>query len=85
MSNRTPVGKVLHFFTKISVAVIELSGTLKVGDRIEVEGPNTKLAQNVESMQIEHKPIQSAGKGQSVGMKLSGLAHEGDAVFKVGD
>ena len=49
------VGHVIHFFSKINVAVVELMLPLSVGDRILVKGPSTDFEQIVESMQIEGK------------------------------
>ncbi|MEM2865772.1 MAG: hypothetical protein QXM46_03960 [Candidatus Hadarchaeales archaeon] len=77
------VGKVSHYFTKIGVAVVDLSGELKVGDRISIEGPTTNLQQVVESMQIEHQNVQSAGAGQSVGLKVAQRVREKDLVYKL--
>ncbi len=78
------VGKITHYFTKIGVAVVELSDELKVGDRISIEGATTNLQQTVNSMQIEHEDVQSAGAGQSIGMKVEQRAREGDLVYKLG-
>jgi putative protease len=82
MGEKKPIGKITHYFTKIGVAVIELSGELKVGDKISVEGATTNIKQTVDSMQIEHKSVQAAGKGQSIGLRISDRAREGDDVFK---
>jgi putative protease len=82
--DRKLVGKITHYFTKISVAVVELSSELKAGDRILIEGMATDFQQGVESMQIEHEKIEKAGKGQSVGLKMEQRVREGDLVFKVG-
>jgi putative protease len=76
------VGHVTHFFSKIGVAVVELTAPLVVGDRILVKGPSTDFEQIVESMQIEHKNIQGAEAGQSIGLKLAQQAKERDAVYK---
>ena len=76
------VGSVLHFFTKINVAVLELSTSLSVGDQILVKGPTTDFEQAVESMQIEHENIQKAEKGQSIGLKMAQRAREKDVVYK---
>jgi translation elongation factor EF-1alpha len=81
MGEKKSVGKVTHYFSKIGVAVIELSANLGVGDKISIEGPTTNLQQTVESMQIEHKPIQSAKSGQAIGMKVADKVREGDDVF----
>ncbi len=78
------VGKISHYFTKIGVGVIELSDELKVGDRISIEGATTNIQQTVDSMQIEHQNVQSAGPGQSIGLKIVERAREGDIVYKLG-
>ena len=64
------VGRVSHFFRKISVAVIELKDAVSVGDRILIKGPTTNIEQTVESMEIEHESVQRAGAGQSIGLKV---------------
>ncbi len=80
--NVVEVGRVTHFFSKISVAVVELKAPLAVGDRILVKGPSTDFEQVVESMQIEHKNIQRAEAGQSIGLKMAEPAKEKDVVYK---
>ena len=77
------VGKATHFYDNISVAVIELSGTLKVGDTIAVRGHTTNFEQPVEQMQIEHKEVKSAKKGKSIGLKVQELVREHDTVYKL--
>ena len=80
--NIVEVGRITHFFSKINVAVVELTAPLAVGDRILVKGPSTDFEQAVESMQIEHQNIPRAEAGQSIGLKLAQLAKEKDAVYK---
>lgn len=80
---RKLVGKVSHFYTKIGVAVVELSGELRIGDRIAIEGPGGSFEQTVSSMQIEKAPISSARAGQSIGLKVEGRTREGDSVFRI--
>jgi putative protease len=77
------VGKITHFFTKISVAIVELTNTLSVGDKILVQGPNTDFEQTVESMQIEHKNVNVAYAGQSIGLKVKQKVRETDRVYKI--
>lgn len=77
------VGKVVHFYPKISVAVIELEDVLKVGDKISIEGKTTNFSQIVESMQVEHQDIKEATKGQTIGLKVIERAREGDRVYKI--
>lgn len=78
------IGKVTHYFGNIGVAVIELSGTLKEGDVIRiVGGQDTDFNQKVESMEIEHKKVMGAKKGDAVGLKVSQKVREGYKVYKV--
>ena len=79
------VGKVTHFFDKISVAVVELSAPLKVGDKIKFKRGEEEFEQTIGSMQIEHEPVKAAKKGQAIGMKTKGIVHEGTEVLKVTD
>ncbi len=76
------VGKITHFFPKINVAVIELRVQLKVGDTITVKGPSTDFEQRVDSMQIEHKSVEVAEAGQSIGLKVKDRVRETDTVYK---
>ncbi len=77
------VGKVTHFFTKASVAVVEVSGSLSVGDRILIKGVTTNVEQTVNSMQIEHVAVERVEQGQAIGLKADGRVREGDIVYKV--
>ncbi|MGB8951348.1 MAG: hypothetical protein WCC06_01590 [Candidatus Aminicenantales bacterium] len=78
------IGKMAHYFSKIGVGVLELTvGELKVGDTIRIKGHTTDFYQKVESMQVEHKPVESAKKGDSVGLRVEGHVRDGDRVFKV--
>jgi hypothetical protein len=63
------IGQVTHFFSKINVAVVELTLSLSVGDRILIKGPSTDFNQTVTSIQIDHEEIQRAESRQSVGLK----------------
>lgn len=80
---RIEVGKVAHYYTKIGVAVINLTNDLKIGDEILIRGKTTELRQKVESMQIEHKNVEIAKAGQSIGLKVNEKVKEGDIVYKI--
>ena len=81
--NLVEVGRVTHFYTRISVAVVDLSGDLVVGDRVVVRGASTDFELVVESMQIEHENVERAGAGQSIGLKVKERARESDKVYKI--
>ena len=76
------VGKITHYFPKVGVAVIMLEDTISNGDRIHIKGTHSDFYQTVTSMQIEHQSIQTATKGQDLGMKVSQIVHAGDVVYK---
>ncbi len=76
------IGHIAHFFPKISVAVLDLTLPLTIGDRILVKGPLTDFEQIVESMQIDRAPIQRAEGGQSIGLKVVQSVKEKDVVYK---
>jgi len=77
------VGKIVHYFTNINVAVIDLEAPLAVGDKISIEGATTNFTQPIESMQIEHKEVKSAKKGDSIGLKVIDRVRGGDNVYKI--
>jgi len=77
------VGKVVHYYTDLSVAAIELNGELKVGDEIHIKGHTTDLTQPVDSMQIEHEKVESAKKGDAIGIKVNDHVRENDEIFVV--
>jgi translation elongation factor EF-1alpha len=76
-------GKITHYFGKISVAVIKLTGTLKVGDSIKVKTHAGEFTQKVDSMQVDKKSLASAVAGNEVGLKVAQPVKEGDIVYKV--
>ena len=78
------VGKVLNFYTKTSIALVELSGILAVGDRIKFERDgNFVCEQKVELIQIEHNKVSSAQRGSVIGLKTNEEVKEGDEIFQV--
>lgn len=77
------IGKIVHWYDKIGVAVIKLSGKLSVGDRIKVKRHDSEFEETVSSMQLDHENISSGKKGQEVAVKLSNEGHDNAMVFKV--
>ena len=78
------IGKVTHYFGKIGVAIVALSGDLQMGDRIKVEGNRTEFEQAVDSREVDRKPVEAAARGQSVGLKIVERTNEGATVYKLG-
>jgi putative protease len=78
------VGTVTHFYDKIGVAIIELTGTLSVGDKIRfARGGEDLFTQTVDSIQVEHKKLDSADSGDVIGLKTDEALKAGAEVFKV--
>ncbi|MBI4227241.1 MAG: translation elongation factor-like protein [Candidatus Omnitrophica bacterium] len=78
------VGRVIAFFRIPVVAVIKIArGQLAVGDRIWIKGHTTDAKLAVASMQIDHQPIQTARRGDEVGVKVSRRARRGDRVYRL--
>lgn len=77
------IGAIRHYYSKIAVAVIDLTAKIAVGDTVRVKGMTTDFRQKVESMQIEHANVENATAGQSIGLKVIDKVREGDLVYKV--
>ena len=85
MDDGVRVGSVTHYFTKIGVAVLELTDSINVGDRLHFLGKHTDFPQTVGSMQIDHEPVEQADKGNDVAMKVDQRVRRGDSVFRLTD
>ena len=78
------IGKITHYFNKISVGIIEITdGELKVGDTIHIKGHTSDFTQQVTSMQLEHVSIEKAKKGDAIGIKVDSTVHEHDEVYLI--
>ena len=79
-----PIGRISHYFKHSEIAVIDLSGVLKVGDVIRiVGGQDTDFTQTIKAMEVEHKKVEEAQKGQSVGFKVEEKVREGYLVYRI--
>jgi len=81
MSDKKLVGVVTRYFAKIGVAAIMLEDTLKVGNKISIEGTTTNFEQNVASMQINREDIAEGMPGQEIAIKVSDRVREKDKVY----
>jgi putative protease len=79
----TQIGEVTHFYNHISVAVLALTDTIRVGDHLHFLGHSTDFRQEVESLQIEHEAVGEAGPGQDVALSVEHRVHQHDKVFKL--
>ena len=78
------IGKISHFFSKIGVGVFDINkGSVHIGDTIHIKGHTTDFYQKIQSMQVEHAPVELPQEGMQIGRKVEISVREGDLVFKV--
>jgi hypothetical protein len=78
------IGKVTHFFGHLSVAAVELTEPLAVGERIHIKGHTTDLVQAVGSMQVEHQQVDRAAPGDDVALHVDDHVRDHDLIFREG-
>lgn len=77
------IGRVTNYFSRIGVAVIELTAPLQSGDKVRIQGGTRDFEQKVESMQVEHEPIEKAEAGQEIAIKVDQKVRTNDLVYRV--
>ena len=82
MEEIVEIGHITHFFSKIGVAVVELTLPLNTGDQILIKGPMTDFEQIAESLQIDRRVVSRAEAGQSIGLKMAQPVRERDVIYK---
>ena len=83
MPTKKLIGTIEHYYPHVSVAVLTLTDSLKVGEKILIERSGHGFEQVVSSMQIEHKTLTVAKKGDSIGLKVAQPTKEGAKVYRV--
>ena len=76
------IGVVSHFYNKILVAVVRLTGRLALGDRVRFHGEHTDFQQDITSMQIEHATVEEAAPGTEVALKVTQRVRQGDGLYR---
>lgn len=83
-SNEILAGKVTHYFPHVEAAVIKITkDKISSGDKLHIRGHSTDFTQVAESIQIDRVPVQSAKKGQEIGLKVTSRVRENDSVYKI--
>ncbi len=77
------VGRVTHFYPRAGVAIIQLSSSLRKGEKIIIRGSTTRVEQAIDSMEFDHATIDVAQPGQMVGIKMVDRVRENDVVYRV--
>ena len=81
LADKDSLGKVIHYYDKIGVAVIKLDKPLKVGDKVKFVHGEDSFEQAVESMQLEHAQVKSGKKGQEIAVKVDKETKSGTQVY----
>jgi len=77
------IGKITHFFPRVSAGVIKLKKSLSLGDTIHIKGHTSDFIQKVSSLQINNKPVKRAEKGKLVGVLVKERVRRKDKVYKI--
>lgn len=83
MNKKDLIGKVIHYYDKIGVAVVRLEKILKVGDKVKFTKGDKSFEQTIESMQLDHKPVTLGKKGEEAAIKVDQIVKSGTAVYKL--
>ena len=78
-------GEVVNYYAKIQVAEFTIrAGGVNVGDRILIYGKKTPAHyHDIEEIQIHHRSVPSAGKGEHCGIKIPFPVRPGDKLFRI--
>ncbi len=77
------IGRVTHYYNHLNVAVLRLTGNLKLGDKIRILGHSTDIIERVASMEIQHHPVVWVKPGDDVALKVVEPVHEHDIVYRI--
>lgn len=76
------IGDVVNYFTSLSIAIVQLTADIHVGDRIKFSG-SSEFSQIVSQLQIEHLQVEFAKAGELVGLKVRQPVTVGDELVKL--
>jgi putative protease len=81
------VGRVIKHFRRAGVSEIKVESTVfHKGDRLMIQGPTTGSVEQVaESMEINHRQVASARKGEAIALKTVQVTRKNDQVYVLRD
>lgn len=78
------IGKVVNYYEKIGVTVVELTGNLAVGDTIKIYKDGEEiLDQKIEEILLNQKSVLSAERRDVVALHLNANVKKESEVYKV--
>ena len=85
MSEPRAIGSVIHYWSGLSVAGVELGDSLRMDDSVHFRGATTDFQQRVTSMQLNHRFVNEAHAGQQIGILVADKVRVGDTVHLLED
>ena len=77
------IGTVLHYYSHLNVAVLQLTERMKVGETIHISGRTTDFTQVVASMEVDHHRVVVVEPGEDVALKVVEPVREHDTIYRV--
>ena len=77
------IGTVLHYYSHLHVAVLQLTERIKVGETIHILGHTTDFTQVVASMEVDHHRVVVVEPGEDVALKVVEPVREHDTIYRV--
>ena len=77
------IGKVIHYYNHLNVAVVRLVDSLKLGDKIHILGHVTDFIERVDSMEVNYHPVMWVRPGEEVAIKVKRPVHEHDMILRI--
>jgi len=77
------IGRITHYYDHLNVAVMRLTDSLKLGDKIHIRGRTADFTQRVASMEVNHHTVVWVKPGDNVAIKVIEPVHEHDSVYRV--
>ena len=77
------VGTVMHYFSEPHVGVLELDADLEVGETLRFRGGGADFQQVAQSMQIDHRSVQTASAATAVAVQVDQRVRAGTRVYRV--
>ena len=77
------LGRITHYYSHLSVAVIELSAGLEVGKHVHILGHITDFIQRVSSMELNHHHVVEVTPCDNVALKVIETVRVHETVYRV--
>ena len=77
------IGHVIKYYANLGVAVVKLSKSVRLGDKIVIRSSNSNLTQKVDFMEVNTRPVKLGKSGMEVSMRIDGVVNPDDIVMRL--